>query len=553
MSVSTKILLFAAVGIGVTCLLGSLHLYGVRTGRSVRERVISSYDQFESLDRWEDSVWPYLNAVNRAQQAGQDTEPLRHAQEALVNAAWAEILGHMENREEANLLDDRREELTRLHDAMLQWGDRVAARVRAEPEGSALSSALEWELFQDYAQHVGVPLSSIRKAEREELDGLRLYWNGSFKRALRVAGLMTLGCVILMGAFALGILLPLRRSLRTLQATAERIGHGDFDVSLPFMGGDELGLLARTLERMAGELRETFQEKQRLMKAEAAELEARWYSAMLEDTVRARTRELEESMKKLEATQDQLLFSERLAAVGRLAAGIGHEINNPLSYILSNLRFIRKAVEEPGTPSPEDRQDLVDAVTEANEGAERVRLIVQDLKMLSRPDDLALGPVDLGSVVRGTAKIAAQELRERARLVEECEGAPLAWGNAPRLGQVLLNLLINAAHAIEKGKVDQNQVRVAAREGEPGYVLVEVSDTGCGIPPENLGRIFEPFFTTKPVGEGTGLGLPVCQSIITSLGGSLEVKSEVGRGTTFVIRLRRAPEPDQSVITPGQA
>ena len=191
-------------------------------------------------------------------------------------------------------------------------------------------------------------------------------------------------------------------------------------------------------------------------------------------------------------------------------------------------------------------QEIRDAAIEAREGAERVQLIVKDLKALSRPDDVTLGPVNVDEVVRGTAKLAAQELRECARLVLDCASVPGVWGNGPRLGQVLLNLLINAAHAIGPGHAERNEVRVVARAEPPGYVTLEVSDTGCGISPENLSRIFEPFFTTKPVGQGTGLGLSVCQGIIASMGGSIQVESQVGRGTTFRLLLRREPGKELS-------
>ena len=159
---------------------------------------------------------------------------------------------------------------------------------------------------------------------------------------------------------------------------------------------------------------------------------------------------------------------------------------------------------------------------------------------MSRPDDVALGRVELGSVVRGAVKLASRELRDRAQLVEDCEGVPAIWGNGPRLSQVVLNLLINAAHAIEPGKPMENEVRVVARASGSGSVVLEVRDTGCGIPQENLERIFEPFFTTKPIGEGTGLGLSVCHNIITAMGGTIQVESEVGRGTTFRITLPEA-------------
>jgi two-component system, NtrC family, sensor kinase len=315
---------------------------------------------------------------------------------------------------------------------------------------------------------------------------------------------------------------------------------------------------------MARELRDSLEEKQRLIRAEAeaSEREARRYNALLEDTVRTRTSELAEanvrlqdSLQQLQAAQEQLLFADRLASVGRLAAGVGHEINNPLAFILSNLRFVQQELRElPGAPSEEARQEMITALSEANEGAERVRLIVQDLRALARPDDVALGPVDLAEVVRGSAKMARHEVRDRARLVEACGGVPPVRANAARLGQVFLNLIINAAHAIEPGRVEENEIRVAARLTGPGHVTVEVRDTGAGISPENLRRIFDPFFTTKPAGIGTGLGLSVCHRIITALGGEIRVESEPGRGTCFFITLPVAERSDDSgPSSPGQS
>jgi signal transduction histidine kinase len=178
----------------------------------------------------------------------------------------------------------------------------------------------------------------------------------------------------------------------------------------------------------------------------------------------------------------------------------------------------------------------MEALAEAREGGERVRLLVQDLKMLSRADDVESGPVDMGAVLRSAAKMAAHEIRHRARLVVESDGVPQVYGNGARLCQVFLNLLINAAHAITPGQVARNEIRLSARGGSDSHVLVEVSDTGCGIPPENLARIFQPFFTTKPRGVGSGLGLSVCHRIITAHEGEISVESSPG-GTTFRVRL----------------
>jgi C4-dicarboxylate-specific signal transduction histidine kinase len=321
-------------------------------------------------------------------------------------------------------------------------------------------------------------------------------------------------------------------------------------VSLSTARRDELGTLARAFNQMATELRRTLEEKQRLMQAEAEakEQEARRNQALLEETVRARTLELEEanfqlldSLKQLKDTQAQLFFADRLASIGQLAAGVGHEINNPLSYVLSNLHYLQKELVSHQQHLPEEvRQELLEVAREARDGAERVRLIVKDLKELARPTEEPAGPVNLHEVVSTAGKLVARELRHRARLVEDCADVPPVLGSATRLGQVFLNLFINAAHAIPKGNEQENEIRVEARVSGPDRVIVEVHDTGCGIPQENLRRIFDPFFTTKPTGEGTGLGLSVCHSIIISLGGELYVTSEVGRGTTFRIILPAA-------------
>jgi two-component system NtrC family sensor kinase len=244
----------------------------------------------------------------------------------------------------------------------------------------------------------------------------------------------------------------------------------------------------------------------------------------------------------LQATQAQLIFADRLATMGRTAAGVAHEINNPLTYLLGNLAWLQEELSRPREALPEkERQALLEAATEAWTGAERVRFITQDLKMLSRAEETTVGPVRLDAVVRSSARMAAHELKNRARVVEDCDGVPPVQGNAARLGQVFLNLIINAAHAIAPGRAEENEIRVTARLGEPGRVTVDVSDTGCGIAPENLERIFDLFFTTKPAGEGTGIGLAMCRDIVTSLGGSITVKSQLGRGTTFHLTLPAAP------------
>ena len=286
----------------------------------------------------------------------------------------------------------------------------------------------------------------------------------------------------------------------------------------------------------------------------------------LKRLVAAIEREIREAEMRAERRkiQEQLLISERMASMGTLAAGVAHEINNPLSVVVGNLHVIRQDLEAllgrvsaqagelpaTGQPSGPSRgrgaarlddvaSALRESVHDAEEAAERVRVIVRDLRVFSRPDEDIRSSVDVHNVLESSLRMARNELRQRAKITLDFGSVPKVDGSEGRLGQVFLNLLVNAAHAIPEGRTQQNEIAVRTRF-ENGMVVVEISDTGAGIAPEVLPKIFDAFFTTKPIGIGTGLGLAICHRILAALNGRIEVKSQLDVGTTFRVFLAPA-------------
>jgi nitrogen-specific signal transduction histidine kinase/CheY-like chemotaxis protein len=244
--------------------------------------------------------------------------------------------------------------------------------------------------------------------------------------------------------------------------------------------------------------------------------------------------------------QAQLMVSDRMVSVGMLAAGVAHEINNPLAAVTANVELAVDALAHRGSTDP-DLVEIQDELADALDGAERVRLIVQDLKILARTDSSdGLGPVDVEATMESSIRLAWNQIRHRARMVREYGKVPKVVANESRLGQVFLNLLVNAAQALPDGHADTNEIRVTTRLDPGGRVLVEVSDTGPGIPPEIRRHLFTPFFTTKPVGVGTGLGLAICQRLVTGFHGEIRFDSVVGKGTTFTISLEVALECEEA-------
>jgi PAS domain S-box-containing protein len=242
--------------------------------------------------------------------------------------------------------------------------------------------------------------------------------------------------------------------------------------------------------------------------------------------------------------QQRLVLADRMASVGLLGAGVAHEINNPLAYALASVELARRAISRDRDP-PQGLSEILDT---ALEGIGRVRAIVNDLRTLTHPDNDRIEAVDLPSVIESTLTLTATEIARRARIVRAyAEEVPLAAASAPRLGQVALNLVLNALESMPEHTIARNELRVRTLVEECGRVAFEIEDTGVGIAPEVLGRIFDPFFTTKPMGRGTGLGLSVCHHIVHGFGGEITVRSEVDRGSTFRVALPAATPTRQLI------
>jgi signal transduction histidine kinase len=272
---------------------------------------------------------------------------------------------------------------------------------------------------------------------------------------------------------------------------------------------DEMGRLTRALNKMTRRLAEREQHLERSI----AELEAKRVA--------------------LESANEALARSDRLASVGRLAAGVAHEIGNPLQSIQGYLSLAKSETTAPG-----DREIYLQRV--ATE-VERIHTLVRDLVDYARPSAASLGPLDLRRPVEVALGLVAPDPRLRGVDVrrEFDGGAPLAIGDESRLVQVFLNLFLNAADAL--GGHGALTISISGVQTDDGWVEASVSDEGPGIPEDDLPRVFEPFFTTKRPGQGSGLGLAISKALVEACGGSLVARSEAGRGSTFVVRLRAAP------------
>ncbi|QDG49650.1 PAS domain S-box protein [Persicimonas caeni] len=259
--------------------------------------------------------------------------------------------------------------------------------------------------------------------------------------------------------------------------------------------------------------------------------------------------------------QGKMMHLDRMNAVGTLAAGVAHEINNPLAYVHSNTEFLlsrtskyRKNGAGEGRTDFLSHKDLVEALEDIREGTDRIRTIVADLGTFSAPETKLVGPLDVCELMQSALKMADNHLRHRAKLVTRFDEVPAVEANEANLAQVFLNLVVNAAQAIPEGAVDQNEVRVTIRYDEAAdQVVVEVADTGEGIADAVKTRIFDPFFSTKGQDEGMGLGLFICRNIVRDHDGEIGFETTPGQGSIFRVLLpasTRQADPSREFETP---
>ena len=253
------------------------------------------------------------------------------------------------------------------------------------------------------------------------------------------------------------------------------------------------------------------------------------------------------------AMQEGLLVSDRMATIGLLAAGVAHEINNPLTAIVANVEVATREVALQLADANSDPwlHELRSELDDTRLAADQVRSIVRDLRVFSRSHEEAPVPVDIRRVLESSIKMATRAVKHSAVVERDYEDVPMVAATPSRLGQVFLNILVNAAQAFTEPANSRNRITVQIKQ-EVFFVAVSVTDNGPGIATEVLPRLFQPFVTTKPQGEGTGLGLSICQRLISALDGRIEVESSLGQGTTFRVLLPALLGDELEAATPTE-
>lgn len=370
--------------------------------------------------------------------------------------------------------------------------------------------------------------------------------------------------MLLVGLFSFLLGTYLTGQLKVLQATAKKVSTGDYTVRIPISGRDEVADVSTSFNLMSEALQDSQLSRDRF-EADLIEL-----NHTLEDKVERRTAKIKKQMVELETardkiadTQAQLVQSEKMASLGQLAAGVAHEINNPIGFVRSNLTTLTEYVKtyqtllqryQSLTTAPEDErlaqaeeikkieakediefinEDIDELMQDSIDGTVRVRDIVRGLSNFSHMGGQSREVCDLNKCVESTLKIVKSGLKKQCQFEMSVQPLPEVMANTGELNQILMNLMVNASQAVD----DDGGLVTVATGVDDDYAVVTVTDNGSGVDPAHIDKLFDPFFTTKPVGQGTGLGLAISYGIIRDHDGEITVESELGIGTTFTIRL----------------
>jgi signal transduction histidine kinase len=323
--------------------------------------------------------------------------------------------------------------------------------------------------------------------------------------------------------------------IRRLEQRADAMARGELADPVAASGeGDEIGRLTLALEEMRRALRD------KLRSTEEVNLDLERAVQMRTADLARKNRELAETLDKLTRAQEQLVRSEKLASIGQLVAGIAHEINNPVNAIVNTVGPLEEAINEIDSADPvarsEAAKDVRDMVRVVQRGAQRTKAIVTALHNYSRTDEESVVEFDVDRSIDDSLELLRHLLKQNVTVTKHYSNAGRVRGHAGQINQVFMNLLTNAAQALT-GR--DSSVITIETHGDPGAVEVKIRDNGPGIPPDVLPRIWDPFFTTKDVGEGTGLGLSIVHELVERHGGTIEVETRVGEGTSFTVKLPR--------------
>jgi signal transduction histidine kinase len=319
--------------------------------------------------------------------------------------------------------------------------------------------------------------------------------------------------------------------IRRLEQRADAMARGELADPVAVGGeGDEIGRLTLALEEMRRALRD------KLRSTEEVNLDLERAVQMRTADLARKNRELAETLAQLTRAQEQLVRSEKLASIGQLVAGIAHEINNPVNAIVNTVGPLEEAIGEIHNLDSEAAKDVRDMIRVVQRGAQRTKAIVTALHNYSRTDDESVVDFDVNRSIDDSLELLRHLLKQNITVKKQYADVGRVRGHAGQINQVFMNLLTNAAQAVF-GR-DDATITITTK-GDSNGVEVKITDDGPGIPPEVLPRIWDPFFTTKDVGEGTGLGLSIVHELVERHGGTIEVETKVGLGTTFTVKLPR--------------